>query len=559
MNRALKIVLISLAAVVLVGAPLLYPAWVWSRDLRADKLSAEATELASAGQAREAFKKAWSAHLFNRGDDAIRLQVAQLALEARMSDCMAYWKPVLNLGLEVSLNDLEKLARFLSENGEREELFDILALINQRDPANTTARALHLTALESDFDYYAILALTNQWIKDGANDVETLKAHADALLALPEDAFGQRAMAFLEQLSLRDDALGFDSIKRILLRTQLPSDRDTWVERLDQHPTAQLEDRMFAAEWRSLRANNTDFEQLDERMQNLHRQFATEVGSSPLYFSWLERADKPALILERLSQDDALTDETLARIYLNALIATGKADQALQITLGREGNLPLSESLRMIARARALTAMGEQESAENALRIAVENVELEDFSKLEFEFSRMDRWDSLQGLYGKLAESRITREFTDAKMVFANYFLSREPDLVGHLDRISPDSFAADPNIEMFLLYLKIIYKRGDFIDACQRLEDQVTAYPGMLQGRMLLALAHLMDGNEDTATEIARLVPATLPEDLPRYVRVVHLILANQLKEAQLQGDQLLQAKLLPRERTLAVGNRAG
>lgn len=540
------------------GGLLLYPAYRWSKTIRANFLVEKAQQAYNVGNYQIAFDHANSAVLMAPHNVEMEILRARAALKLDRRNPFPLWEPILR-DPAVTPTHLVELIDRLDQYQLYKEVNLVLPVLLAKDPSNISGREHYLQSLYRDYRFMEVEHLAKKWIDEGADTWIIHSSYIEALLNYPAADKREEGMFYLRGLSSRKDQIGLFAIRRLLAMQQDPDEMRAGIERLEAHPLNEPEDKILALGWRYFREGSIGFDEAHRAVLKLiDIENETE---RKRYFTWLSNMQKFDLLLEKLELDVAMRDADLYRLFLNAMIEAGKASKVVELTLDTSAELPLSESSLLLIRARALSAVGNKEEMSKALDLAVRLSSLEDFPELERELARLQRWKNLGELYWLLMENRMTRRFAAGKLIFSSYYLNDETGLIKALETIQIDQFEGDPNLQNFIAYLKLLYDPTSYLESAHVLEDLITQHPNLYDFRIMLALCHAMKGNPEMATRLLPTIPNKLPTQQLRYLKVAHHIVTHlgadpESARADMVGTITFE-DLLPRERAILLGNR--
>ena len=558
MNTRVKNLLILGLGLVVAGGLLLYPAYRWSKTLRADMLADKARQAYDVGNFQIAFDHANSAALMNPDNVELGILRGKAGLKLDRRNPFPLWKDLLRAP-EVTVDDLIELVNRLDEYRLYTEVNLVLPVLLEKDPTNLRGRELYLASLYREYRFAVVDRLAAKWLEEGADSWTIHSAYIEALLNYPSADKREEGMAHLRRLTERKDEVGLYAIRRILQMKLEPDAMRTYIERLENHSEAAPEDKILTLGWRYFREGSIGFNEAHRAVKKLID--LEDETERKRYFTWLSNMQKFDLLLEQLEEDVAMRDAELYRLFLNAMIEAGKASEVVELTLDTSAELPLSESSMLIIRSRALAAVGNMEELGKALDLAVRLSTLDDFPELERELARLQRWDNLGELYWRLMENRMTRMFAAGKLIFSTYYLNDETGLIKALGAIDITQFESDPKLQNFIAYLKLIYEPKSYLESAHVLEDLIAKHPNLYDFRIMLALCHTLQGNPEMTTRLLPMIPKELPSQQFRYLKVAHHIITHLGQDAESSRADMVGKipfdDLLPRERALLLGTR--
>lgn len=547
--RSPRNTLLLASAAWLVSALLLaYPTLKWSEKIRANLRAKQASEAFAAGDYRTAFDHAASAFSLNPGDPSTARLRARAALKMQATDAFRLWQPILR-DPEVTAEDLSELVVLLAAHRQESALNQVVPELLARDPRNQAGREAYLAMLFKDYQFAIVERLTRAWIDEGATDWFIHRSYAQALVSFSDRQ--QEGIEHLMALSHNDDTTGLEATRFLLRISRGDAPAGELIDRLQEHPLATREDRLFVHTYRFRTHAVSDFETLESRiLDEFDLQLAEDLKT---YLGWLARMERFETITQRLTPDDAFQDEDLCRLLLTALIESGRADEAIRLTL--EPSIPMGEVPLLLLRARAFEKQEKPADRSKALALAVSVAEIADIPELERELVRSDHGDLLSELYASLMNHARTQPFAVSKRLLSNYRRGFEPELLQALDAVRIVDYEDDAKLLSFIAYLKLLYNRDPFLDTAHKLEDLLTKHPNVLDFRILLALAHQLDGNDEAVAQLRPLIGEDLGPGQPRYLHVAHHFVVHGPANAATGTSGLHFDQLLPRERALLLG----
>ena len=548
------IALIAGIGLLAIALLLAYPALRWSKTYRAAGFADKSLQAYELGNYKSALDHAMTACGLAPQNEEYALIRARAALRYKVRDIFRLWAPILRYE-GTTAADLVDLVEMLEDLEQEASINATLPVLLEKDPTNSDGRRLYLRALLRDFQYEAVREVAGQWIEDGSRDWGVHGAYVSALLNFPDPAIQAEGKAHLESLVDDPTRLGLNAIRRLLTMELTPEQTRDLIARVEDHPLAERGDKMVTLAWRYREEGSTTFEDAQREVLALI-DFEDPLQRTE-YLQWLARLGRHSLVLENLTEKDAVADAALCRLYLNAKIETGAEAEVIDFTIGNKDDLPLSQASLLLIRSRALARLGNQQELEKTLTLAVRVADLRDFAELEREFAQLGRWRNLGDLYRTLMENRATRQFGAGKLIFSHYFLNNEPELVSTLKDLSLDEFRDDANLLNFVAYLKLLYENDTRLEVTQALEDLMAEYPNLYDFRIILALAYKLDGNDRVVNELLPFIPPQLNDAQLRYLRLAHRVIFEAVSKqegaaftpAPLEFDDLL-----PRERAILL-----
>jgi len=554
MKTLTKNLLVAALGLLAIAALLAYPAYRWSKSVRAEMLAEKAEQAYANENFQIAFDHAYSARLMDPDNYEIAILGARAALKLPRRNPFALWEPIMDRP-EIRSEHLVELAERLVELRQFSQVDLVLPVLLEKDPDNERGHELYLESVLRDYRFALAERLAQRWIEAGTESWIIHNGYAEALLNYPAAEKREQGFDHLRSLVDRDDELGLRAIRRLLALNPGPEETRDLITRLEAHPLAEEKDRMLALGWRYFREGSLTFEEAHQGVLELLDLESEEDRKE--YFTWLSNMRRYELLLEELEMDEATQDGDLYRLALGAMIQSGDAGKVVQLTLDPSG-LPISEAAVLILRARALAAIGDQEELDKTLDLAVRLSTLDDFSELESELARLKRWDNLGELYWRLMENRMTQRVAAGKLIFSTYYLKDETGLIEALETIELDQFEGDPNLQNFVAYLKLLYEPKSRLDAAHELEDLMAQHPNLYDFRIVLSLAHLLAGNTRMVERLAPAIPETLPAQQMRFLKVAHHVVTHYADDPEAartaMADALPFEDLLPRERSLLL-----
>jgi tetratricopeptide (TPR) repeat protein len=493
-----KKIFLAIAAILLIAAALgARPAYRAMRAYRADALAREAESAIKRQSWAEASQKAQAAyHLDPTREQAMRV-VARLYTIAGQPDAVVFWQNLRAAGFATREDRRELIRAGLRFGKSADVRAELLALLKEPPAEADTLR------LAADFflltnDRASALAYSRELVKlqpDAASEL-TL---ARSLLAMPDPALQSQARLSLAKLSALTNSVGLEA-QVVMARAGLVSDdaMPRLIERLSNHPEAQLAHRLLAEELR-LRLE-------PHRRAAAVAAFVNEFANSPLtnrleVARWLNRQREFKRAAELIPAADGNQSRDVFLARLDALAALGQWDEAraeLESTTA-----PIEPVLREMYLARAARELKHLPEAEaHWRRVHLELGTQPEAALYVAEYAeKTGQIDEARKAYERLSSAP---EFADT--AFAALIRIGEQtggtrtlrEIMRDLSARRPD----DPAPQNDFAYLNLLLNERveQSRDTARKLHE---AQPNIMAFRTTLALAHLRAGEPAEARKM--------------------------------------------------------
>lgn len=543
----------SVILVIVAFQPLKDFAW----SLRAQMLLNASEEAHAEGNAQVAFQKGLSAHYLDPDNQQILLNLARRAVDFRHVTADRYWPQTVNipgrtpedlksfLQYAMSINDFERARRYIN-------------LLNQELPDDPEVGMMQVNLFINQRRMLEAMNLARSLLDKGVESVELHTAYAQALLSVPREETLRLAREHLSGLAGRDDETGLAALRLLFRSNQLTeAERATLSQRYIAHPLSERQDKLVAYR-AALNSESQDFASSKEAIYSL---FDLEnLDDKAQLVEFLIAVNQPQEVVELVSEDEASLKRELFRGLLIAKLALKEGQEVLEMTLISPDRNPLSSAETMLLRARAHQQLGNvaqfQETVNLLADVAdIEAGNLDDFMMTEAALVSMKQWPNLLKLYRRLSQTRPFEAVGKQKLLYGYYIVGDGTSVADMLEDVDYDDFQDQPSAQNFLAYLNMLHRR-DITPHRTKAEQLLAEYPSVIDFRLTLSLAYLLNGRPQDALSLLEGLP-TFDETTPRYFRVISasVMEANgQLEQARdLLGDLNTQDLLQAEQRLLA------
>jgi tetratricopeptide (TPR) repeat protein len=258
---------------------------------------------------------------------------------------------------------------------------------------------------------------------------------------------------------------------------------------------------------------------------------------------WMGRSD---WFVERVDWQAFRNNGNEPDLYLRTMIDAGKNRQLLDLSEQLGTQQGSDSPVFLYYRALAWQNLGDDEQAENILRLATQVVEPGEFGVLERYLLQDNRHDLLLQLYRTQLRETPGDPRLLQSLASAYYALGSQDELEALMQEIDIADYAAIPPALSFMLYLKLLLADNP-TEYHMDLESFIARYPEVYDFRMVLGVSYLLQNQRELAPEFARQMPP-ITLSAPRYIRVCAMLLGEEgvfLAPGEIEY-------LLPRERLL-------
>jgi hypothetical protein len=500
MKKVILVALVFMTLLGLVSIPLLYPL---AKIVRSQQHFANALAFHEAGEHKMAFFKLLSARNLTPDKPEILALLGPYGAAVNDHNALRMWTEAADAGLLDKESRLE-MVEYGLRTGRPDDVRRTLFQLAREDPDNARVQALQLRFLRWDRQDEASRSLAQDLIRQGNRELDIFSIYLQSTfgdLQVPETERAE-ALSLLREVSGADSDVGIYSL-RFLLRLwgQLEdADKGELEARLQAHPQAALGDRLALL---SLKRRDGAPEAdilVDARV--VYGQFrdaeTPEDGLAPLtvLVEWLNREGFHETVLEFLPDPEAITDPAAYFTRQIALIATGQAARARDLTFKEN---PLSLAQNLVCRALAQMSLGEPDKASLSLSQAVESVQFQETVWLEQVLRRSGEVDLIIGMYESL-EKRLSNPLPAQLRLLPYYYgLRREHDIMRVVDSVDLDRLSGSLAEQFAILYFLNLY-RGDRVELRRHLERLVSIYPDLIEPRVFLAFCYSLTGQGELA-----------------------------------------------------------
>jgi len=537
-----------LALLLIAGALLAKPVYHRFKLWRALQLTEASAEALRGNDLRTAREKAEAAIELYPADAQVERQAALVTAQSSQLNSLPFWYAAWQISHDPADHREFILAALQARqfNLAAEQLKQLQA----EDPASP------LTAyVEARVDYALshfpeAMAAAKRAMDSGQAPDRAHLVYALAAQNSPDPKIRADGIDYLRQLGTRTDSLGLAALVELGNFDGItPADQALVAQLLLKHPLAGRDDKLLALRLGSHVPGAND----DAILQTARELYPVNDPAGLVEIGrWLNTQHKYAETLKLIDSTTAQTRRDLFQIRLDAMAAEGQWAAINKVL--QQPNLPLPEDIRLLFRARTLSALqlnGEADNAWDAAKLALINEpeKLRDFAEYA---SKVGKDDVARSVYQRLVQDLGQRRNAYEKWVQLERRGRHTSALHQVLLKMAAD-YPEDPAVINDLVYTGFLLGQSDD-QSILLARKNVEQFPNLLVFRTTLGLGYLRANRAAEALALFdgldvdwNTAPATMQ------VAYIATLRANgHLAEAAALEKNLSRQNLLPEEAAL-------
>ncbi len=524
-----KRLLFRIGALLVIGliaaAILAFPLYQLARSWAENQLLQEYESATAEEEYELAFQKAYRAHQLFPASEEAKLALARSTLNHPHQSANRFWDQALDLPRR-SPQDLKDYVNHLVDSFQFQRAFRFTEQLYRELPGDEDVQRLYIQGLIRGRDYAEVTRFIEQRLKEGQSSPFLFENLYAALWGMNTEDSRRAALGILFENAEKPDAIGASAARRLIsLGLLSPEKEAAFAHRLLENPEASTTDFLSAV------SKLVQLEKLD--LSQLTPLFEQRIDTSNpdellLLADWYVRNDLPEQALELAPPDAFRADPRTARVYHQALIENGRAEEAYDNTLRTDIDPGLDPVDILLVRAQAQIRLGRTDEFKESLNLAVEQASLSHFTALEQALFDIEAWQVADQLYQRVLEIDGLESIGYQKMIWSKYLQADEYSLLRYLREVRLAEYREEPPVLAFLAYLKLLF-RQDAIQTRFYIEELVSEYPNVADFRLIQAFSFFQDEEFGLAWDLSRDQTEPILRNGTRFQRIVLLLTALQ------------------------------
>lgn len=560
----MKKILLILVVLVLSGAAVAPLAIRFAKTFRAEQHLQSAREAYASSAYEEAFQRLQSARNLAPDNLEVRSLMGPYAAKTRHRQALLWWLDAASEDL-LDHESIREMILHAHENGSFGEVAPFLREALEKHPEDDVLRTRQLAFLQYQRKDLEAFHLARNLLMDGVINPVVRSSYLYLSFSLPQVAgkYEKETIQFLKDFAREDGPDGLTAL-RILLESWPMLDeptREFVIMRLSSHPEADFLDQLnllarkqqgylqASAVLESAFALYANLEGEEER-RVVRSDAEMDTTAEAVFAAWLNQQGFHESCVRFIDELPSEPDESLTFARIMALIQLGKFNEARQLILGTRA---LPQMQKLFLRIHIIEAQGTREERDELLELMVDVVDSSQVDWLETVLIARERRDLVIRMYQRL-EQTLENPFPARMKLLKHYYHAGEGSALAQLiGKLDPAQLSPLPVQKSLLLYLKFIMNQ-EMEDARRAMETLVAEYPGIIDYRVLLALAYSLSGETSEAADLLNSFdPALLPDIRNLLVSAAFVSQANgDLVAAREHFARIDADLLLPLERAL-------
>jgi len=509
----MKKILILLAVLTLCAAAVAPLAIRFAKNVRAEQHLQSAQDAYEAAEYDEAFRKLQSAGNLAPDNLEVERLLGPFANKINHRRALDWWLEAASEGL-LDPDSVKDMIAHAHETGQFEAAGPFLEKALEDFPKDEELRTQQLAYLQYQRKDLEAFHLARSLLQEGILNPVVRSYYLFLSFTLPQISkeYESESIRFLKEFARDDNPDGLTAL-RILLDTWPRLDqasRDFVSSRLANHPNADLLDHLHILARKAQRtltrqgALEAAFELYaniaqDKEVRIVRAGADMDSTAEAVFADWLNQQGFHEACVQFVQDLDPELNQSLSFARIMALIKLGKVDQASQFILSTE-TLTLLQKLYL--RVLSLERQGKQKEREGLLELMVSVVDSSEVDWLEPILLLRERNDLVIEMYQRL-EQTLQDPFPAQMKLLQHYYRQGKGSALTHLTKkLDPANLDRLPVQKSLLLYLQLITKQ-DVEKTRREMEKLVAAFPGIIDYRILLALAYAVSGETEEAGKL--------------------------------------------------------